>query len=418
MSNLTQAVILCGGQGTRLRPLTDNLPKPMVLANGKPFLESLLEQLSEQGIKRFLLLTGYRSEKIVEYFGDGAKFGWEISYSNGPTAWDTGKRLWEARNLIDEQFLLLYSDNFAQFKLRHLKTLHYKARTAITLLLAPKNKGNIKISEDGRVIDYDKNRVGEGFDYVEIGYMIVEKAQVFIEFPFCQNFPNFSFSLVLQKLAKKQNISGLIIRDPYHSISDPERLTITNQYLKSKKILLIDRDGTINKKAEQGQYILSWNEFQFIPETKKAMKKLSLHGYKFIVITNQAGISRGMLTEENLNEIHQKMIEELSREGVEILKIYMCPDHWDSRSDRRKPSPGMFFEASSDFSLRLDQCLYVGDDERDCMAAFNANCGMVYLGNDQLLNHENLANPFIKSNSLLDCCDKIIDVYGRWGRQV
>jgi histidinol-phosphate phosphatase family protein len=416
MGNLSQAVILCGGQGTRLRPLTENLPKPMVLANGRPFLQSLLKQLSEQGIKRFILLTGYLGEKIIEYFGDGAKFGWDISYSNGPAEWDTGKRLWEARNLIDEQFLLLYSDNFAQFKLQNLKTLHCKTHPAITLLLAPKNKGNIKISEDGRIADYDNNRAGEGFDYVEIGYMVVEKDLVFKEFPFCSNFPNFSFSLVLQRLAKKQTISGLIVRDPYHSISDLERLALTDKYLKFKKILLIDRDGTINEKADQGQYICNWNEFRFIPETKKAMKRLALDGYKFIVITNQAGISRGMLTEENLNEIHQKMIEDLSREGVEILKVYMCPDHWDSGSYRRKPFPGMFFEASSDFCLRLDQCLYVGDDERDCIAAFNANCGMVYLGNDQLLSQENCANPFIKSNSLLDCYDKINHIYGRWGQ--
>lgn len=80
MNSLSQAVILCGGKGIRLRPLTENLPKPMVLVNKKPFLASLLEQLSEQGIKRFLLLTGYLGEKIVDYFGDGARFGWEISY--------------------------------------------------------------------------------------------------------------------------------------------------------------------------------------------------------------------------------------------------------------------------------------------------------------------------------------------------
>ena len=414
MNSLSQAVILCGGQGTRLRPLTENLPKPMVLANEKPFLASLLEQLSEQGIKRFLLLTGYLGEKIIDYFGDGARFGWEISYSSGPTDWDTGRRLWEARNLVDEQFLLLYSDNFAQFKLQNLKKLHHKLNVAITLLLAPKNRGNIKVSEDGKIIDYDNNRGGEGFDYVEIGYMIIQKDQVLKEFPNFPNFPNFNFSSVLQRLAKNQKISGLIVRDNYHSISDPARLALTNQYLKSKKILLIDRDGTINKKAEQGQYITCWDEFHFIPETKKAMKKLSLDGYKFIVITNQAGISRGMLTEESLHEIHQKMIEELSREGVEVLKIYMCPDHWNSGSYRRKPGPGMFFEASSDFHLRLDRCLYIGDDERDCMAAFNANCGMVYLGNDPLLNQESLAHPFIKCHSLLECCDKISDIYECW----
>ena len=66
-----QAVIFCGGLGTRLRPLTDSLPKPMMPILDKPFLEYLLQQLSEQGINRFVLLTGYLGEMIQEYFSDG-----------------------------------------------------------------------------------------------------------------------------------------------------------------------------------------------------------------------------------------------------------------------------------------------------------------------------------------------------------
>ena len=73
---VSQAVILCGGRGERLRPLTDEMPKPMVLVNGRPFLQYLLEQLAENGINRFVLLTGYLGEKIVEYFGDGSSWGW------------------------------------------------------------------------------------------------------------------------------------------------------------------------------------------------------------------------------------------------------------------------------------------------------------------------------------------------------
>ena len=72
MSSPTQAVILCGGLGTRLRPFTNSLPKPMVPCNGKPFLEYLMEQLAEQKVTRFCLLTGYMGEQIQKYFGDGS----------------------------------------------------------------------------------------------------------------------------------------------------------------------------------------------------------------------------------------------------------------------------------------------------------------------------------------------------------
>jgi NDP-sugar pyrophosphorylase family protein len=221
---LEQAIILCGGLGTRLRPLTDSLPKPMVPVNGKPFLYHLLTQLADQGVKRFVLLTGYMGEKISDYFGDGAQYGWAISYSRGPVAWDTGRRLWEARELCDRKFLLLYSDNFVQFRLKQLKRLHSQLRTRITLLLAPKAKGNIKVSEDGRIQAYDKHRIGVGFDYVETGYMAVERDSFFADFPSYEGFPDFSLSALLQKYAQQQLLGGLIVRDPYHSISDPDRL--------------------------------------------------------------------------------------------------------------------------------------------------------------------------------------------------
>lgn len=418
---IRQAVILCGGLGTRLRPFTDNLPKPMVLVNGRPFLHYLLAQLSEQGIKNFVLLTGYLGEQISNYFGDGVKYGWSISYSQGPVEWDTGRRIWEARDQFDPLFLLLYSDNFAQFNLYRLLELHAELGMPITLLLAPKLRGNIKVDQKGRIQAYDKNRSGEGFDFVEIGYMAVNKKQILDEFPKCSNFPNFSFSEVLKNLAKVQKIAGLVVRDNYHSISDPERLSLMSSYLKPKKILLIDRDGTLNIKAPQGQYITSLSEFQWIPESIEALRLLASHGFEFIVITNQAGIARKMLNPDELENIHRKMISDLANVGANVLKVYSCPDHWDDHSFMRKPEPGMFFEAAKDFNLRMDRVLYVGDDVRDCVAAENAGCGMVYLspmGSNASAKGSSKESslPFFNSPNLLDSIEEIVKTYEKWER--
>ena len=126
MSTPSQAVVLCGGLGTRLRPHTDSLPKPMIPCNGKPFLEYLLTQLTEQGISQFCLLTGYLGERIQEYFGNGQRFGWKITYSHGPVEWDTGRRIWEAQSELEECFLLLYSDNFVPFPIKKVLKQHEK----------------------------------------------------------------------------------------------------------------------------------------------------------------------------------------------------------------------------------------------------------------------------------------------------
>ena len=408
----TQAVLFCGGLGTRLRPLTNNLPKPMVVVNDRPFLHHLLEQLAQQGITRFLLLTGYLSETISNYFGDGSKYGWSIEYSVGPTEWDTGRRFWEARNKFDNHFLLLYSDNFVQFNLTKLLSLHHKLSSLIALILAPKFNGNVNVSEDGRILAYDKTRSEIGFEFVEVGYMIVQRDAVLKDFPYYTNFPDFSFSEVLKKLAQDQRLSGLVVLDAYHSISDPDRLMLMNQYLKPKKILLIDRDGTINEKAPKGEYISNWQEFSWIPETRRAMMQLSKNGFQFIIITNQAGIARQMISPESVEYIHKKMSDELRAIGIEVLRIYTCPDHWNANSLMRKPAPGMFFQAAKDFSLKLDNCLYVGDDERDCLAAANAGCGMVYITNDEILPRlEELPKSLFVSKSLEGAVNHIIDMY-------
>ena len=89
----------------------------MVNVNGKPFVWYLLEQLADKGINRFLLLTGYLGQTIRDYFGSGEKWGWEIDYNHGPAEWDTGRRLWEARDYLENEFLLAYSDNFVQIRL-------------------------------------------------------------------------------------------------------------------------------------------------------------------------------------------------------------------------------------------------------------------------------------------------------------
>ena len=108
----TQAVILAGGRGTRMLPLTETRPKPMVEFHGRPFLEYMIEMLREQGFERVLLLLGHLPEVIQEHFGDGSGFGVEIDYSVSGADDLTVSRVQLVEERLDDSFMLLYCDNY------------------------------------------------------------------------------------------------------------------------------------------------------------------------------------------------------------------------------------------------------------------------------------------------------------------
>ena len=302
--------------------------------------------------------------------------------------------------------MLLYSDNFVPFPLKKVLALHEKNRKSLTFMIASKNPGNILLDEDGAVIKYDNNRSDTELNYIEIGYMIVEKDKTlsFYDHPDC------SFSSILHKMAEQKQISGWVQKDRYHSISDPVRWKKTEEYLKSKKIILIDRDGVINKKAQRGEYITKWKDFRLVPETRSAMRYLANKGFSFIVITNQAGVARGIIDLIDLENIHHNMKKELKKDGVEIIDIYVCPHHWGEGCSCRKPNPGMLLQASNDHLFRLDKTLFIGDDPRDCQAAERAGCDSIFIGkNSDLKSLSKIEQPLYTSTSLSELSDKILE---------
>ena len=375
-----QCVLLCGGKGNRLLPFTSTMPKPMIPCNGKPFLWHLLNQVSKEGINEFLLLTGYLGNHIKKYFGDGSKWGWKIRYSEGRPNWDTGKRIWEAQNKLEDNFILLYSDNFVPFPFKKILDLHGKNELPLTLMVSEKSPGNIDLEDNGIVVKYKSKRSKE-LKYVEIGYMIAEKKKTLSFFKNVE----VSFSEVIERMALKNKISAFVQQDNYHSISDPFRWKKTKHYLKPKKIILLDRDGVINTKQKKGEYVRKWKNFEFIQESIKGLRALSQEGFKFIVISNQAGIKRGLVDPIDLEEIHAKMIKELSKEGIEVLDLYYCPHFIEDDCNCRKPMPAMFYWVSQDWFLRLDQTLYIGDSLIDVKAANNAGTKSIFLGNSEVL---------------------------------
>lgn len=167
------------------------------------------------------------------------------------------------------------------------------------------------------------------------------------------------------------------------------------------KCVFLDRDGVINKKAPKGNYIKNWTEFKFLPGVKEVIKRLNKAGFLVIVITNQRGIAKGLMTEEDLKDIHTKMIEELKKSGVRIDSIYYCPHDEKDNCNCRKPKIGMFLRAKEDFNIEMNESWLIGDSSSDIIAGEEAGCKTI-LVNKKLYNNSILVNKDMKCNFLVN----------------
>ena len=135
--------------------------------------------------------------------------------------------------------------------------------------------------------------------------------------------------------------------------------------MKTYDCIFLDRDGTLN--PDPG-YIRSLNDFSFYDFTIPALKEMSKAGNRFCIVTNQSGVTRGWIENKALDEIHGFIKSEFEKHGIPLLGIYVCIDHPDQATERRKPGSGMFLEAEMDHGLTLMDCLMVGDSTADIEA--------------------------------------------------
>jgi len=369
----TQAVILAGGRGTRLGPLTDATPKPMLELHGRPFLDYLFEQLAGQGFARALVLTGYLGHVIRDHFGAEAH-GLKLTYVDSPVETDTGLRLAEARAAIDEAALLMYCDNYWPMAIAPMWQQFCAAGVDAQMTVYANDDGytrsNLIVDAQGRITCYDKTREAAGLNGVDIGYLLFRR-DVLDHLPA----GNVSFErAVFPALVATGRLGAFVSGHRYYSIGRPARLDATERFLARRPAVLLDRDGVLNERVGRGEYVTNWQQWQWRPGVREALARLHAAGYRSIVVTNQAGIARDAMSEAELDAIHAQMRQEVRASGGDIAAIYHCPHHWDDGCDCRKPAPGMLFQAQRDFDLELPRTWFIGDDDRDGEAAAAAGC--------------------------------------------
>lgn len=173
-----QAVILAGGRGTRLRPLTERLPKPMVPVHGRPFLEHQLAWLKSGGITDVLLLVGYLARRIEDYFGDGSALGLRIDYSHEETLLGTGGALKKAERKLEAGFLLLNGDTFLRIDYQRVIEC-YHARRCWALVVAYENANgaipnNLALGDAGQVLAHSRQPT-KALTHVDAGVAVLRR---------------------------------------------------------------------------------------------------------------------------------------------------------------------------------------------------------------------------------------------------
>ncbi|HXM42734.1 MAG TPA: sugar phosphate nucleotidyltransferase [Bryobacteraceae bacterium] len=231
-----QAVILAGGLGTRLGPLTRKVPKPMVPVAGVPYLEHQLRLLARQSFRDVLLLTGYLGEQIESYFGSGARLGMRLRYSRESQPQGTGGALRDARRHLAETFLLLYGDSLLpiQYAAAARRLKDSAALGVVVVYRDPSGETAVRPNvalDRGLVTRYDKTATaGPVLEYVEAGVSCFRRevldllpAAMPVSFEQC----------VFPRLIARRQLAGLPTSQRFYDIGTPERLQAIEEYLRA-----------------------------------------------------------------------------------------------------------------------------------------------------------------------------------------
>ena len=419
-----KVVIMAGGKGTRISSVASDIPKPMIEIDGIPVLEREIQCLKEQGFKDLIITVSHLGHIIMNYFGDGLDFGVHIEYFVEEQPLGNAGALFELKNKLTEDFLLLNADSIFDIDFNRIVKFHKEKGGLVTLFTHPNShpydSGLIIADKTGAVEQwltkedarpkYYQNRVNAGLHVVspEILEVRPEGAKVDLDRQllkplagtgkmFCYDSPEY--------------VKDMGTPDRYEAVcKDFADGVVAGKNLKRKqKAIFLDRDGTINKYVG---FLTDIDEFELLPGVAEAIGKINRSGYLAIVVTNQPVIARGEVGWEELQEIHNKMETLLGLEGVYLDGIYFCPHHphkgYEGEipelkfdCDCRKPKPGMLLKAAEDFNIDLSQSWMTGDGENDIKAGEVAGCKTALIG-------EGNFNQSITGNSLLEIVEHIL----------
>lgn len=230
----TTIAILAGGKATRLYPKTLEIPKSMIEIAGKPFIAHQLELLRRKGLINVVLCLGNLHEEIVNFVGDGERFGLNVKYSfDGDTLSGTGGAILNAFDLLSDPFMIMYGDSFLNIDFINIIE-YFKSQPCSGLMTVLKNEDKWDYSNidfrDGKIVKYEKNTGGK-FSFIDFGLSMLKKSA------FRPGLKNtvFDLSNVFRSLIEKDDMSGYEVKERFYEIGSFSGIEETEKYILSLK---------------------------------------------------------------------------------------------------------------------------------------------------------------------------------------
>jgi len=227
--------ILAGGLATRLRPITETIPKALVEVAGRSFIVRQLEYLRDQGVRRVVLCIGYLGGMIEDEVGSGERFGLQVVYSpDGPTLLGTGGALKKALPVLGNDFFVLYGDSFLPVDFSAVEQAYVVCgQRALMTVLANEDrwdKSNVLFS-DGKLVEYNKRAPRPDMSHIDYGLSVVS-AQVLTTYP---NNQAFDLADVYQALSIQGQLAGLEVHARFYEIGSHTGLKETEEFFLTKE---------------------------------------------------------------------------------------------------------------------------------------------------------------------------------------
>lgn len=402
MRKSVPCIILAGGLGTRLQSVINTVVKPMAPMGQKPFLHVLMDHFFKQGVEEFVLALGYKADSVADYF-DKIELPYLIKYAIEENPLGTAGALRNAlQQVTHEEVIVINGDTFFDLEIQSFITdaRHSGAQFFMALKSTddPYRYGNV-ILRNNTITNFG-SAVNHG-SLQNAGVYWLQKTSVYNMIPEGNSSLETDF---FPQMIEKQGLSGKQFPGFFIDIGVPDDFYRAQEifgtyFVDSSWTLFLDRDGVINKRIV-GDYIKTTDEFQFEEGALESIEKFSKLFGRIIVVTNQQGIGKGIMTESNLSEIHRYMLKEIEKHGGRIDAVYHSPALASEHSELRKPKTGMAYLAQKDFpEIDFQKAVMIGDSDSDIV--FGQSLGMITVKLDAV-EHSN-SKPTLRRKDLKTC---------------